>query len=117
LGNGQKLTLGEDKSARCLPFRRRLLLPFRSFDFGAHSLEEKIGMPIQRVTNFSPYAISRFFHAVKKTLKRKLNPKGKRKRIVVELKGQNTTFGIKEYFYKQLSAIPFEIYCVTLKKR
>ncbi len=56
-------------------------------------------------------------NAVKKTLKRKLNPKGKRKRIVIELKGQNTTFGIKEYFYKQLSAIPFEIYCVTLKKR
>lgn len=55
--------------------------------------------------------------AVKKTLQRKLNPKGKRKRIVTELKGEKTSIQIKKYFYKQLTEIPFEIYSVTLNKR
>lgn len=56
-------------------------------------------------------------NAVKKTIKRKLNPKGNRRRIVEELKGQKTTFSIKEYFYKQLTGISFELYCMTMDKR
>jgi len=55
--------------------------------------------------------------AVRKTLQRKLNPKGKRKRIVTELKGEKTSIQIKKYFYNQLADIPFEIYSVTLNKR
>jgi hypothetical protein len=54
---------------------------------------------------------------VAKTIKRKLNPKGKRERIVSELKGTNTTIEIKKYFYDQIKNIDFEIYSITLNKR
>lgn len=57
------------------------------------------------------------FKAVKKTLKRKLNPKNKRKRIVMELKGTKTTLEIKKYFYEQVKSINFYIYSITLNKR
>lgn len=56
-------------------------------------------------------------NGVKKTLKRKLNPKNRRKRIVRELKGTNTTLEIKKYFYEQIKHIPFEIYGLSLNKR
>jgi Protein of unknown function (DUF3800) len=56
-------------------------------------------------------------NGVKNTLKRKLNPRNKRRRIVAELKGQKTSIQIKEYFYKQVNTIPFELYGVTLSKR
>jgi len=36
-------------------------------------------------------------NAVKKTIKRKLNPKGNRRRIVEELKGQKTTFFVGSF--------------------
>lgn len=55
--------------------------------------------------------------AVKKTINRKLNPKGQRSRIVPELKGTNTTLAIKEYFYRQASTIKFGIYPIVLNKR
>lgn len=55
--------------------------------------------------------------AVKKTLERRLNPKGKRKRIVRELKATKTTLEIKKYFYRQLRSINFDIYTLTLNKR
>jgi len=54
---------------------------------------------------------------VKKTLKRKLNPKGKRKRIVAELKGTKTLFEIKEYFFRQVEDLDFSIYSLVLNKR
>lgn len=54
---------------------------------------------------------------VKVTLRRKLNPKKHRRRIVQELKGKDTTFEIKQYFYKQLSSAAFEIYAMTLNKK
>lgn len=54
---------------------------------------------------------------VKKTLRRKLNPKNKRNRIVQELKGTGTTFEIKRYFYHQLKDIDFKIYSIILNKR
>ncbi len=55
--------------------------------------------------------------AATKTLKRKLNRRGKRKRIVQELKGTETTLEVKKYMYDQLKEIPFGIYSVTLNKR
>jgi hypothetical protein len=54
---------------------------------------------------------------VKKTLRRKLNPKNKRNRIVQELKGTGTTFEIKRYCYHQLKDIDFKIYSIILNKR
>lgn len=54
---------------------------------------------------------------VKVTLRRKLNPKSHRRRIVQELKGGKTTFEIKQYFYKQVEDVRFGIYAMTLNKR
>ena len=54
---------------------------------------------------------------VKVTLRRKLNPKKHRRRIVQELKGKDTTLEIKQYFYKQISKVKFEIYAMTLNKK
>lgn len=54
---------------------------------------------------------------VRVTLRRKLNPKGKRKRIVSELKGTNTTIEVKKYFYNRVADIRFGIYSMTLNKR
>ncbi len=56
-------------------------------------------------------------NGVKKTLKRKLNPKGKQKRIVEELKGTKTVLDVKEYFYRQIRGIEIEIYSLVLNKR
>ena len=55
--------------------------------------------------------------AVKNTLRRKLNPKGKTKRIVKELKGSNTSFSVKQYFYKQVKEVKFGVYSITLNKK
>lgn len=55
--------------------------------------------------------------AVKKVLRRKLNPKKKRKRIVQELKATNTTLNIKKYFFQQLSPIKFGLFSITINKR
>ncbi len=56
-------------------------------------------------------------NGVKKTLKRKLNPRGRRNRIVQELKGTGTTFEIKKYFYDRVKDIDFKIYTIVLNKR
>lgn len=54
---------------------------------------------------------------VKVTLRRKLNPKKHRRRIVEELKGKDTTLEVKQYFNRQLSKVNFEIYAITLNKK
>lgn len=54
---------------------------------------------------------------VELTLKRKLNPKAKRKRIIPELKGTNTTLTIRKYFYERVKDIDFEIYSLTINKK
>lgn len=54
---------------------------------------------------------------VRNTLRRKLNPKGKTKRIAHELKGADTTFEVKKYFYKQVKEVKFGIYTTTLNKK
>jgi hypothetical protein len=41
--------------------------------------------------------------SVKRTLRKKLNPKNKRNRIVQELKGTFTTIEIKKYFYSKVA--------------
>lgn len=54
---------------------------------------------------------------IKKTLRRKLNPKKHRKRIVQEIKATNTTIEIKKYFYKQAKDLSFGLFSITLNKR
>ena len=54
---------------------------------------------------------------VRLTLRRKLNPQGKRRRIVNELKGNSTTLEIKQYFYQRVQPIQFGLYSITLNKR
>jgi len=55
--------------------------------------------------------------AVKKTLARKLNPRGHRQRIVQELKGTSTKLEVKKYFYTLIKNIHFGLYSVTLNKK
>src|SRR4030042_314676 len=59
----------------------------------------------------------RLINGVKKTLRRKLNPKNKRKRIVPELKGTKTTIEVKEYFYRQVRDLDLGVYAIILNKR
>jgi len=53
----------------------------------------------------------RLIKAVRKTIRRKLPQRQS------ELKGAKDSIRIKEYFYRQVSALPFNIYAVTLNKR
>lgn len=55
--------------------------------------------------------------AVKITLRRKLNPRKKRKRIVQELKGTKTNIEIKRYFYNKIKDVKFGIYAISLNKK
>lgn len=50
--------------------------------------------------------------AIKKTIRRRL-----RRGRILELKGSRCSFDVKQYFYKQVSQIPFELYALTLNKR
>lgn len=59
----------------------------------------------------------KLINAVKKTIKRKLNPRRKRKRFVEELKGADTTMDVKKYLYRLIEEIDFEIYAITLDKK
>lgn len=56
-------------------------------------------------------------NGVKKTVRRKLNPPGKRSRIVQELKGTCTTLDVRKYFYDQVKDIDFKIYTIILNKK
>jgi hypothetical protein len=56
-------------------------------------------------------------NAVKKTLRRKLNNKRARKRVVSELKGAASTLEIKRYFYEQVKDVPFAVFSLTLNKK
>jgi hypothetical protein len=56
-------------------------------------------------------------NAVKKTIRRKINRKGRRNRLVNELKATKTTLEIKNYFYSLVNIIDFGIYTITLNKR
>lgn len=54
---------------------------------------------------------------IERTLRRKLNPKNKRRRIVHELKATSTTLQIKQYFYRNIRNADFSIYSLTLNKK
>lgn len=58
-----------------------------------------------------------FGYSVKNTLKRKLNPKGKRSRVVEELKATHTSLAVKQYALHQLPDLPYGIYALTLNKK
>jgi hypothetical protein len=58
-----------------------------------------------------------FRTAIKRTLRHKLNPPGKRSRMVDELKAASTTLAVKQYAWKQVADRTFGIYCLTLNKR
>lgn len=55
--------------------------------------------------------------SINRTLKNKVNPPGKRKRIVEELKGSTTEISVKKYAWNQLESARFGIYSVTLNKK
>ncbi len=56
--------------------------------------------------------------AVVKTMRHKVYGKGKRHRdIVTELKGAKTSLEIKQYFYRLVADIPFNLYTVILDKK
>lgn len=59
----------------------------------------------------------RIVKMIERTLRRKLNPKNKRSRQVQEIKGSETTLSIKNYFYRNIRKVPFEIYSITLNKK
>ncbi|MBU4312324.1 MAG: DUF3800 domain-containing protein [Candidatus Omnitrophica bacterium] len=66
----------------------------------------------------SDYARNRaIIKAAAKTLKRKLNRKLFKRRVVHELKASETTLDIKKYLYKQMKDVKFGIYSITLNKR
>ena len=58
----------------------------------------------------------KIFKAVEITLRRKLNPRNKRKRIIEELKGEQTDINVKKYFYQKIKPLKFSIYAITLNK-
>lgn len=55
--------------------------------------------------------------AVDVTLRRKLNPRKKRKRIKQELKGRETILEVKKYFFDRVKNVKFGIYSITLNKK
>jgi hypothetical protein len=59
----------------------------------------------------------RLIKGVQKAIRRKLNPRGHRSRIVEELKGTGTDIEVKRYFYGQVRDIDFELYAIILNKR
>jgi hypothetical protein len=54
---------------------------------------------------------------VKRTLRRKMNPKGKRNRLANELKGISTKLEVKKYFYRQIKDAEFSLFSIILNKR
>src|SRR3990167_10827466 len=59
----------------------------------------------------------RIVKMIERTLRRKLNPRNKRKRFVQELKASSTTLSIKEYFYRNIIDVDFSVYSITLNKK
>lgn len=54
---------------------------------------------------------------IETVLKRKINTKKNSKRIVKEIKWSKTTFEIKQYLYKRVKKLNFEIYSITFNKK
>lgn len=79
------------------------------FDFFARKPSKFFTVTVLTVTGIENNR--RLINAVKKTIKRKLPKKQ------AELKGSKDSIGVKEYFYRQIATIPFDIYSITLNKR
>lgn len=79
------------------------------FDFFAKKPSEFFTVTILTVCRIENNR--RLINAVKKTIKRKL-PNGQS-----EMKGAKDSIGVKNYFYRQVSTVPFDIYSLTLNKR
>jgi hypothetical protein len=54
---------------------------------------------------------------VRRTLRKKVNPKAKRNRMAQELKATGTDIQVKKYLYRHIQDVDFEIYALTLNKR
>lgn len=59
----------------------------------------------------------RMIKAVKLVLRRKLNNRRHRRRLICELKGTGTTLEVKKYFFDKLKDTKFGLYSITLNKR
>jgi hypothetical protein len=57
-----------------------------------------------------------FEKAVRRTLKNRLN-RGKKERIITELKGTKTTLPVKQYFFRHIDNNEWGIYTLALNKR
>lgn len=85
------------------------------FDFVNKKPSKFFTVTILALSSFD--ANRKIIKAVRKTLARKLNAKNKRKRIVQELKGTETTLDIKKYFFGQVRDVKFGLYSLTLNKK
>jgi hypothetical protein len=56
-------------------------------------------------------------HAIKKTLRRKVNKGGRAKHLRSEIKAADTGFNEKKHFYQQVANLEFSIYALTLNKK
>jgi hypothetical protein len=54
--------------------------------------------------------------AVRRTLRNKINPKSKRKRLIAEIKANSTVHSVKEYLLRQMKQ-DFILYSIVLDKR
>jgi hypothetical protein len=64
-------------------------------------------MTVQGVENRKKIA-----KAVKRTIQKKLS-----RAMEAELKGSKQSIGVKQYFYRHMEPVPFELYALTLNKR
>jgi hypothetical protein len=55
--------------------------------------------------------------AIRRTLRRKLNPPKKRSRMVEEVKGSGTILAVKRFAWRMVGGLDFGIYAMTLNKR
>ncbi|MCC6126767.1 MAG: DUF3800 domain-containing protein [Pirellulales bacterium] len=83
------------------------------FDFDSKKPSEFLTITIL-ATNDSDTAKA-LNSAVKHTLRRKVNRR--KKHIVHELKGSNSSIAVKRFFYEKISSLNFGIYAMTLNKK
>lgn len=85
------------------------------FDFVSKKPSKYFTITILALSSYE--ADRQLSRAVKKVLRRKLNPRKKRKRIVEELKATHTSLDVKKYFYLQARPVKFGLYAITINKK
>jgi hypothetical protein len=83
-----------------------------SFDFEQKNPSDHLTVCVLAAQSFA--ATRAIKCAVTKTLRRKVN---RRKLHKQELKGADTAFSVKQYFYRLLLHCPFKVYSITIRKR